>query len=275
MCGRYAASKKTDELVEELEVVHDATGDPTRSVLNRPQTPPPGQPDHNVAPTKQARVVLTRERDGRDTRQLRLLTWGLVPGWAKDPKAGARMANARAETVWDKPSFARAAKSRRALVPMSGWYEWQASPVATDAKGKPKKQPFFTSRADEDVLTVAAIYEFWRDKSLPEDDPLSWLVTFAVLTQDAEPGLDRIHDRQPVVVERADWARWLDPQVTQAGELADILAPKDPGRFTAWPVSTRVNVTANNGPELLVPVPRSELQGVIDPMTGEVIGEGQ
>ena len=77
-------------------------------------------------------------------RQLRLLTWGLVPSWSKDPGGAARMINARVESVADKPAFARALAARRCLVPARGWYEWQASPTARDAKGKPRKQPFFT-----------------------------------------------------------------------------------------------------------------------------------
>ena len=113
MCGRYAASAHPDELVEAYDVEVDATGERSRSVLKSPQEPPPGEPDHNMAPSKQAPVVLTRpprgEADGIPVRQLRLLTWGLVPSWAKDPSIGARMTNARVETVLEKPAFARAA----------------------------------------------------------------------------------------------------------------------------------------------------------------------
>ncbi|WP_141846216.1 SOS response-associated peptidase [Lapillicoccus jejuensis] len=278
MCGRYAASKDVAELVLELDIELDATAEPTRSVLARPQVPPPGQPDFNMAPTKQAPVVLTRAPrgagpDAAAVRQLRLLTWGLVPSWAKDAKVGLRMVNARAETVLEKPGFARAAASRRCLVPAQGWYEWQVSPTATDAKGKPRKQPFFMHRVDGDVVAFAGLYEFWRDRDVADEgDPAAWLTTFTIVTTAAEPGLDRIHDRQPLVLEREDWATWLAPEGTSQDEVAALLAYERPGRFDAYPVGPAVGATRNNGEQLLLPIPREELHGVVDPVTGEVVG---
>lgn len=275
VCGRYAATANPDDLIEEFEIDADGTGDPTRSLLKSPQDPPAGAPDHNMAPTKQAPVVLTRapkEEPGTPLRQLRLLSWGLVPSWAKDTKVGLRMTNARAETLLDKPSFAKAAAVRRCLVPAAGWYEWQVSLVATDRKGKPRKQPFFIHRGDGDLLAFAGLYEFWRDRSVPDDDPDAWLVSFTIVTTAAEPGLDRIHDRQPLVLERGDHARWLDPDLTDPDGVADLLAFAEPGRFAAHPISTAVNATRNNGPELLAPLPAEELVGVVDPETGEVLG---
>lgn len=279
MCGRYAASKDSADLVEELDIELDATGEPGRSILVNPQHPPPGQPDWNMAPTKQAPVVLTRVPRGAATgaaaaRQLRLLTWGLVPSWAKDTRSGLRMINARAESVLDKPGFARAAASRRCLVPAQAWYEWQASPTVTDRKGKPRKQPFCMHRADGDVVAMAGLYEFWRDPQVAADaDPLAWLTTFTIITTRAEPGLDRIHDRQPLVLERDDWARWLDPDLKEAGVVGELLAFEQPGRFEAYPISSAVSSTRNNGEQLLLPLPREELHGVVDPVTGEVVGE--
>ncbi len=305
MCGRYAASKDQAELVEELDIELDATGEPSRSILANPQHPPAGTPDWNMAPTKQAPVVLTRAPRTSETptsetptsetptsetptpetrapaaepaaavRQLRLVTWGLVPSWSKDTRTGLRMINARAESVLDKPGFAKAAASRRCLVPADGWYEWQVSPTATDAKGKPRKQPFFMHRADGDLVTMAGLYEFWRDRSVDDaDEPDAWLTTFTIITTSAEPGLDRVHDRQPLVLEREHWDRWLDPQLRDVDEVRDLLAFSSPGRFEAYPVSSAVSATRNNGAELLEPLPRDELRGVVDPVTGEVVGE--
>ena len=306
MCGRYAASSRPEDLVEEWEIDVDRTDDPARSMLAAPQSPPPGSPDYNVAPTKQAPVVLTRpirgeqrneggegdegakgdegdegdEGAGRHPRaearppqrQLRLLTWGLLPSWAKDTKTGLRMTNARAESVLDKPAFAKPAASRRALVPADGWYEWQVSPTALDAKGNPRKQPFFVTRADGATMAMAALYEFWRDPTAEPTDPLAWLTTYAIITTTAEPGQDRIHDRQPLVLERQDWGRWLDPAMTELDEIRGLLAYAEPGRFDARPVSTAVNATRNNGPELIRPLGRADLVGVVDPSTGEVLG---
>lgn len=276
MCGRYAASADPDELIEAFEVDLDATGVRSRSVLVNPQDPPVGTPDYNMAPSKQAPVVLTRAPRGEDeaspARQLRLLSWGLVPSWAKDPKVGARMTNARAESVLDKPAFSNAALTRRCLVPAQGWYEWQASPVATDAKGRPRKQPFFISRADEDVVAFAGLYEFWRAPDGEPGDELSWIVSFSIVTTQAEPGLDRVHDRQPVVLDRERWADWLDPARTARQDVAAQLTSPGPGRFTAWPVGRAVNTTRNNGAALLDPAPVDDLEGVVDPQSGEVVG---
>ncbi|HET7398318.1 MAG TPA: SOS response-associated peptidase [Intrasporangium sp.] len=277
MCGRYAASARPDELVEAFDVEVDATGEPGRSVLARPQDPPPGTPDWNMAPSKQAPVVLSRPLRGAPddapaVRQLRLLTWGLVPSWAKDAKVGLRMINARAETVLDQGAFAKAAATRRCLVPAAGWYEWQASPTATDAKGKPRKQPFFVRRADGGPVAFAGLYEFWRDRSLPDGDPNAWLTTFTIVTTDAEQGLDRIHDRQPLVLEPEQWAQWLDPDEQDPDVVRRLLSFSEPGRFTAYPVGRAVGATGNNGPGLVEPAPAEELAGVVDPTTGEVLG---
>ncbi|CCH69506.1 conserved hypothetical protein [Phycicoccus elongatus Lp2] len=279
MCGRYAASANVGELIEEFDVEEDRTGEPTRTLLVSSQDPPAGTPDHNMAPTKQAPVVLTRPARGGSevsadpTRQLRLLTWGLVPSWSKDTSGATRMINARAESVATKPAFAKAVASRRALVPAEGWYEWQVSPTAVDAKGKPRKQPFFIHRADGDLLAMGGIYEFWRDPNVAEpDDPAAWLVSFAVVTHAAEEGLDRIHDRQPLVLEKADWERWLDPDLTSTAAIGDLLAPGPAGRFAAYPIGRAVGSNRANGPGLLLPASRADLVGVVDPMTGEIIG---
>lgn len=268
MCGRYAASANPDELTEIFEVDLDATDRAYRSVLKNPQQPPAGSPDFNMAPTKRAPVVLSRDPE---VRQLRLLTWGLVPAWAKDPKVGLRSINARAETLLEKSSFATPARRRRCLVPAAGWYEWQLSPTAVDAKGKPRKQPFFISRADQAPLAFAGVYEFWKDPQAGSDaGDAAWLVTFSIITTAAEPGLDRIHDRQPVVLDPERWTDWLDPEPTSDHQILSLLAPPAHGRFQAWPVSTAVNGARNSGPELIDPVPVDSLDGAVDPSTGEV-----
>ena len=277
MCGRYASSSRPEDLVEEFDVDEDRTGEVARSILVTPQNPPAGQPDFNMAPTKQAPVVLTRavrgDADAAPVRQLRLLTWGLVPSWSKEVKLGLRMTNARSESLLDTSSFARAAAARRCLVPADGWYEWQLSPTAVDGRGKPRKQPFFIQRSDGAPLAMAGLYEFWRDTSRAEDDPDAWLTTYAVITTAAEPGLDRIHDRQPLVLERGDWFDWLDPTQKELSVVKTHLEFSQPGRFDAYPVGTAVNSTRNNGELLLLPLARADLVGVVDPTTGEIIGE--
>jgi putative SOS response-associated peptidase YedK len=276
MCGRYASSARPEDLIEEFGVDEDRRDQPSRSVLVAPQSPPAGQPDFNMAPSKAGLVVVSRvagDAEAVPTRQLRLLTWGLVPSWSKDFKVGLRMINARSESLLGTSSFARAAAFRRCLVPADGWYEWQVSPTAVDAKGKPRRQPFFIRRSDGGQLAMAGLYEFWRDRTLAEDDPDSWLTTFAIITTAAELGLDRIHDRQPLVLERESWDDWLDPKQSDLSRVKAHLDFSEPGRFDAYPVATAVNSSRNNGEQLLAPLARSDLVGVVDPTTGEIIGE--
>jgi putative SOS response-associated peptidase YedK len=277
MCGRYAASAHPDDLVEEFEVESVELPAPAAAVrIDEAADGSVLPPRFNLAPTDLAPVVLTRRPRGEPgapaVRQLRMLRWGLVPSWSKNATGGARMINARAETLLETAAYKRTALVRRCLVPADGWYEWQASPSALDAKGKPRKQPFFVHRQDEVPLAFAGLYEFWRDRSAADDDPAAWLVTYTIVTTAAEPGLERIHDRQPVVLDRDRWSTWLDPEVTDGAAVLAMLASPGAGRFAAYPVSTLVNSVRNDGPELLVPAPAADLVGVVDPMTGEVLG---
>ncbi|MDO5628017.1 MAG: SOS response-associated peptidase [Mobilicoccus sp.] len=257
MCGRYAASAGNDDLIEEFDVAIDHTDEPVRSLLRSPQDPPPGAADHNIAPSKNVRVVLERPdatAGGVPVRQLRLLTWGLVPSWAKDPSVGVRMTNARAETVLDKPAYRRAARARRALVPADGWYEWQAAAGGTSGRRAPK-QPFFIHRRDDTPLAFAGLYEFWKDPNAADDDPSRWLTTMTIVTTSADPDLAEIHDRQPLVLEPELWEAWLDPHLDDADEVAALLAFSHPGRFDAYPVGRAVGSSSANGPSLRDPLP--------------------
>ena len=159
MCGRYAASRSPDDLVEEFDI----------AALPEVRL----APDWNVAPTKDVYVVVERRpRDSEGvpsaavepTRQLQVMRWGLVPGWAKDPAIGSRMINARMETVLEKPAFKRAFAKRRCLVPADGYYEWYTPIDGPKGRGgRPLKQPFYIHPADGGVLAMAGIFEFWRD----------------------------------------------------------------------------------------------------------------
>ncbi|GAA3474157.1 SOS response-associated peptidase [Nonomuraea roseola] len=238
MCGRYASARKKHELLEEFEVEQDASPDEEL------------QPDYNVAPTKQVYAVLSRvpKEAERAVRQLRVMRWGLVPVWAKDPSIGSRMINARLETVAEKPAFKRAFASRRCLLPADGYFEWM--PVEGEKK---RKQPFYIHPEDDGVLAMAGLYEFWKDPTRAEDDPLKWLVTCTVITTQAEDDLGHIHDRMPMMIERERWAEWLDPTLTDTEQASRLLVPADSGRLVAYPVSTDVNSVRNNGPHLIEP----------------------
>ncbi|NBE98487.1 SOS response-associated peptidase [Nonomuraea sp. KC401] len=242
MCGRYASARKKHELLEEFQVEQD--GDPDKEL----------GADYNVAPTKNVYAVLSRVPDQaqRAVRQLRVLKWGLVPAWAKDPSIGSRLINARAETLAEKPSYRRAFAKRRCLLPADGYFEWM--PV----EGEKKKQPYFIHPADGGVLAMAGLYEFWKDPSRGDDDPLKWLVSCTVITTDAEDDLGRIHDRMPMMIERDRWAEWLDPGLTDTGRASELLVPAKPGRLTAYAVSTDVNNVRNNGPHLIERLPEAD-----------------
>ncbi len=247
MCGRYASSRRPEDLIEEFEVVDS-------------RVPEPLAPDFNVAPTKEVYAVVERpsSKEAGDAgeppaRQLRVVKWGLVPSWAKDVKIGNRMINARMETVAEKPAFKRALAVRRCLLPADGYFEWYPTDEKTKA-GKPKKQPFFIRPKDGSTLAMAGLYEIWRDPVKDDDADDRFLWTCTVITTDAPDDLGKIHDRMPLMVERDRWSAWLDPR-TDKDSVLDLLVPAAPGRLEAYPVSTMVNAVQNNGPELLEPLP--------------------
>ena len=250
MCGRYAASANPDDLVEEFEAVVR----PEESL----------GPDYNVAPTKKVYAVMDRrprgEPDAAPRRELAVVTWGLVPSWAKDPSIGSRMINARMETVAEKPAFKRAFAKRRCLLPADGYYEWYTPTDGPRGKnGKPLKQPFFIHPADGGILAMAGLYELWRDPTRADDDPLAWRMTTTVLTTTAEDAVGMIHDRMPLFVERDRWHDWLDPALDgTTSDLTALLVPAAPGRLDAYPVSRAVNAVRNNGPELIEPLAAEE-----------------
>jgi len=242
MCGRYASSRRPEDLVEEFEI-------------DKVEVPEPLPPDFNVAPTKQVYAVVQRPADPQDKqgaseRQLRSVKWGLVPFWAEDPSVGNKMINARMETVHEKPAYRRPFASRRCLLPADGYFEWYTTEQRTKA-GKPVKQPFFIHPADGGVLAMAGLYEVWRDPTRDDDDPHRFLWSCTVITTSAEDSVGHIHDRMPLMVEQDRRASWLDPTIDDPDTLKGLLVPAAPGRLEAYPVSTAVNSVRNNGPELL------------------------
>ncbi|AUA11372.1 SOS response-associated peptidase [Streptomyces sp. SID8382] len=260
MCGRYAASRRPEDLVGLFGV---EKWEPEETLA----------PDWNVAPTKDVYAVLERPlkdaAEPRPVRQLRALKWGLVPSWAKSPEGGAKMINARAETVHEKPSYRRPFASRRCILPADGYYEWVtgSGERQLEEKGKrkrPRKQPYFVTPVDGAVMAMAGLYEFWRDRTLPDEHPRAWWVTCTVITTEAdkEPfggvsrdegprSLAEIHPRMPLVLSEDRWASWLDPGRTDPDDLLPLLAPPPSGLLRAYPVATGVSDVRNNGPELL------------------------
>ncbi len=258
MCGRYASSHSRNDLVEAF-AIDDRYADP--------ELPP----DFNVAPTMRSAVVLSRTpRDVEDRelakpqRQLRNLVWGLVPSWAKDPKIGSRMINARAETVAEKPAFRAAFARRRLIVPIAGFYEWFPTQQLGRA-GKPLKQPFYLHPQGTDKpLPLAGLYEFWRDQTKPSEDPDAWLSTFTIITTTATDDVGRIHDRMPMTVPEINWTDWLDPGNTAPADVMPLMSAPPPGSLDIYAVSTLVSNVRNNGPELIEPLAEEQVSAQVD-----------
>ena len=242
MCGRYGASWGVDDMIAEYEV----------EVVDADARLPA---DYNVAPTKPVCAIVQRRphgapEDAPRRRRLMQLRWGLVPFWAKDAKVGARMINARIETAAEKPAFREAFARRRCLLPADGYYEWIGE--------KGSKQPYFIHAASGGGVTMAGLYEFWRDPTRDREDPAAWLATCTILTTSASDSLGHIHDRQPLFVEPDMYAAWLDPETSDVAWLQSLLTPAPGFGLQAYPVSTDVNDVRNTGPHLIEPVDGAE-----------------
>ncbi|MFF5255939.1 SOS response-associated peptidase [Streptomyces leeuwenhoekii] len=241
MCGRYVSTRSPEDLAGIFRVTDWR---PEEALA----------PSWNVAPTDEVYAVLDRapreDRGSAPRRQLRPVRWGLVPSWAKDPRSGARLINARVETVHSKPAFRRAFAKRRCLLPADGFYEWQEREAR--ATGRPRKQPYFIHPADGGVLALAGLYEFWRDPGVErDDDPAAWLMTCTVITTEATDAAGRVHPRMPLALAPDHYDAWLDPRHADPGELRALLTRPADGRLEARPVSTAVNDVRADGPHLL------------------------
>lgn len=221
MCGRYTLTSP-DELLEELGV-----GEIPEGVI----------PRYNLAPSQEAPVVANRA----EGRRLELFRWGLVPAWAHDPGAGYKMINARLETAAEKPAFREALRRRRCLVPADGFYEWR--------KEGRRKVPHLIRREPRRPFAFAGLWERWRAPGG------GWLLSFAILTGEANELVAPLHDRMPVVVPREDYGRWLSPDELAPEVLDDLLRPPGASGWTAYEVSPRVSSTAHDDPELVTPGP--------------------
>ena len=221
MCGRFTLTLNPDELQEQFGL----------------SEPPPTQlvPRYNIAPT-QAVAVIANNSD----RKLELFQWGLIPSWAKDPKIGNKMINARAETLAEKPSFRTALKRRRCLVVADGFYEWK--------KTGSGKTPMYIQLKDGQPFGFAGLWEAWQS---PEDGLIK---TCTIITTTPNALMEGIHDRMPVILPREAYDRWLAPEELPAAETLPLLQPYDAAQMRAVQVSTRVNSPAVDSAECILPV---------------------
>lgn len=230
MCGRFSATTPPSVIADVLKI-EEIAGDPV-------------PPSWNVAPTRTASVATT-SRDG-SVRRLEPLKWGLVPSWAKDPTIGNRLVNARAETLLTKPAFRTAIRSRRAVVPVSGYYEWRKLPP-DELKDRKAKIPYYIYPAEDELLALAGLWEIWRDAEGNQ------LRTFTIITTDANEDTAYVHDRMPVVLPLSSLDEWLSPDPLPEEALKRLMSPAPSGVLRLTPVSPLVNDVRNDGPDLVVP----------------------
>lgn len=229
MCGRFTLNQSAVSLAQVFHV------EPVSDLA-----------EYNIAPTQMVATVLQNPES--EKREFKQLHWGLIPSWAKDAGMGAKLINARAETVAEKPSFRSAFKHRRCLVLADGFYEWQ--------RQQGKKQPFYFRLQDGQPFAFAGLWEKWRGLRQPEaGTPANEeIISCTILTTAANELLQPIHERMPVILEPQDYDLWLDSQVETPQTLQQLLRPYPAPAMTAYPVSTLVNNPRHNSSECIIPL---------------------
>jgi putative SOS response-associated peptidase YedK len=217
MCGRYS-------FILEDEMIKERFGVTVRSAVYKAR--------YNCAPGQKL-AVISNESPG----ELSLYRWGLIPYWAKDPKVGYKMINARAETVLEKPSFKNPFHNRRCLVLSDGFYEWRKETVKT---------PFRITRKDGAAFAMAGIWDKWTN---PQGEIIH---SFSILTTGPNELMAKIHDRMPVILDRENETKWIEN--TSVNELMKLLTACPSSQLVAYPVSTLVNSAQHDSPELIIPV---------------------
>lgn len=217
MCGRFAQRSDPKRLAREFKIAE------VPDVAAR----------YNIAPTQD--ILSIRRAD--DDREAVFLKWGLVPSWAKDALIGAKLINARSETVTEKPSFREAFKKRRCIIPADGFYEWQRT--------NSKKQPYFFRMQDEHPFGFAGLWEKWKaiDGQVLE--------TCTILTTEANEVLQPVHDRMPVILHPEDYELWLDVDMRKLDLTKELLRPYPAEEMISYPVSTAINSPHNQGASLI------------------------
>ena len=197
-------------------------------------------PRYNICPTQHVLSVRQSKNGENEAVNLR---WGLVPFWAKELKVGARMINARSETVATKPSFRAAFKSRRCLVVADGFYEWKK-------EGK-QKQPYYISRRDNGPFCLAGLWESWSDKTSSSPETIE---TCTILTTQANAFMQPLHDRMPVILPSDQFDFWLDRDFSDVEQLEQLLVPLETDDLQTYPVDQLVNRPINDTPQCIVPI---------------------
>jgi putative SOS response-associated peptidase YedK len=229
MCGRYALNISGEELAIEFAAgVKDAAFTPS---------------NWNISPTTVIPFISSDDEQGIE-RSIQTARWGLIPTWAKDASRQANAINARVESIAEKPTFKSAFKSRRCLVPVTGYYEW-----ATELGKYKPKQPFYISHKDKQTLAIAGLYESWINPAT--NSPIT---TAAIITREAAGIVAPIHHRMPVILPKDLWSAWLSNKSLTPDEIEHYLnminLNQPDEALTFWPVSDEVNNARNAGAQL-------------------------
>jgi putative SOS response-associated peptidase YedK len=187
---------------------------------------------YNIAPGQMVPVIIANS-----PRRTVLMRWGLIPHWAKDEKTAYKMINARVETLTQRPAFRSLLAANRCLVPACGYYEWQGE--------RREKTPYYIYPQNDQYIAFAGLYDTW---TTPDGANLS---TFTIITTDADPLMAKLHNRMPVILARELEDVWLDPALTKAHDVLDVLSRSTGLELDAYPVSRLVNKPNNDGPALI------------------------
>jgi putative SOS response-associated peptidase YedK len=224
MCGRFLNNVPADEIARLFGTRNAVPNYPAR---------------YNLAPTEP--VLAVRYNAERRERSLDALRWGLVPHWAKDLSIGAKLINARGESLAEKASFRDAFAKRRCLIPAAGFYEWQ--------KSGGTKTPYAVLPRGAPLFAFAGLWENWR-----APDSGEWVRSCTIVTTSANATLAPIHERMPVILEQDSWPQWLGETPASPSELSGLLKPLAAEHVRLFPVSTRVNSVRNDDAGLIEPV---------------------
>ena len=218
MCGRFVLSGTYRELAEHF----DLSGDIEFA------------PSWNIAPSLRI-CSITADRDGH--RHIGRMQWGLIPSWAKEASIGHKLANARGETVAEKPSFRSAFRQRRCIIPATGFFEWKSE--------RGVKQPWYVSLKSGEPMAFAGLWESWhgvgRQGESGGENKDEAVISCCIITISANALMETIHDRMPVILDKSQWATWLSPQVHEGDKLLPLIRPHDAASMQAWPVTREVN----------------------------------
>jgi putative SOS response-associated peptidase YedK len=224
MCGRFALYSTHEQLAGLFELTSLPAGD---------------APRYNIAPTQPIGLVRVNPQSHR--REWAFALWGLIPSWSQTPAQGARLINARAETLSEKPAFRAGFRRRRCLIPASGFYEW--------LKSGQGKQPYYIAPADATPMAFAGLWESWQS---PQGDVVE---SCTIVTTAAAPAVARLHDRMPLILSPADYTAWLgsgqDATAAQLIELHALLHSPSTLPLTFYPVSTYVNSPLHEGSDCI------------------------